>query len=72
MWLSRPVYELIPYAYMTLGVVLLVASGFATGSGASLLMIAGIAALIVGAVLWLKRRDYRRGQSEYNSRSLDD
>ncbi|MGD9841613.1 MAG: hypothetical protein AB7F79_03575 [Steroidobacteraceae bacterium] len=72
MWLSRPVYELLPYIYMMLGIVLLAGSGFVTGGWINLMLVLGVAALIVGVVLWLRRRDYRRGQREYNSRSLDD
>ena len=71
MWLTRPVYELLPYAYMVLGMLLLGGASYVS-SWATLLVILGIALLIVGVVLWLKRRDYRRGQTEYNSRSLDE
>jgi len=71
MYLSRPVYEMLPYAYMALGAVLLGISFFVT-RGSTWLMWAGMLALVVGLVLWLKRRDYRTEQSEYNRHSLDD
>jgi len=71
MYLSRPVYEMLPYAYMALGAVLLGISFFVT-HGSTWLMWAGMLALVVGLVLWLKRRDYRTEQSEYNRHSLDD
>ena len=71
MWLARPVYELLPYAYMLAGTVSLAASFFITDRSA-LLMWLGIASLVFGLVLWLKRRDYRTAQSEYNRKSLDD
>ena len=71
MYLSRPVYEMLPYAYMVLGAVLLGISFFVT-QGSTWLMWAGMVALVVGLVLWLKRRDYRTARSEYNPRSLDD
>ncbi len=72
MWLSRPVYELLPYLYMVMGVLFLGSASFASNQLTNLLLLLGVILLILGAVLWLRRRDYRRGQSEYNSRSLDD
>lgn len=73
MWLSRPIYELLPYAYMVLGALLLTAAfyGWVSGWSTSLTLI-GALALIIGMVLWLKRRDYRTGQTEYSRKSLDD
>jgi len=38
----------------------------------SVLMVVGALSLMAGLVLWLRRRDYRTRQAEYNSRSLDD
>ncbi len=72
MWLSRPVYELLPYLYIVMGVLFLGSASFVSHQLANLLLLLGVILLILGAVLWLRRRDYRRGQSEYNSRSLDD
>lgn len=71
MWLARPVYEFLPYAYMLAGALLLGASFF-VASWSSLLMWVGIVSLLLGLVFWLKRRDYRTAQSEYNRKSLDD
>jgi Flp pilus assembly protein TadB len=71
MWLARPVYEFLPYAYMLLGTVLLGAS-FISAAWSTLLMWLGIVALVLGLVFWLKRRDYRTAQTEYNRKSLDD
>ena len=71
MWLARPVYEFLPYAYMAAGTVFLAASFFIAG-WSTLLMWVGIVSLVLGLVLWLKRRDYRTAQSEYNRKSLDD
>jgi len=72
MWLSRPVYELLPYLYIVMGVLFLGSASFVSHQWTNLLLLLGVILLILGAVLWLRRRDYRRGQSEYNSRSLDD
>lgn len=71
MWLARPVYELLPYAYMLVGLVLLGASFFVPG-WSTWLMSLGIIGLIFGLVFWLKRRDYRTAQSEYTRKTLDD
>ncbi len=71
MWLSRPLYEFLPYAYMLVGIAALGASFF-IASGSTWLAVLGIALLILGLVFWLKRRDYRTAQSEYTRKSLDD
>lgn len=73
MWLARPFYECLPYLYMGAGALFLGASWYLTdGVWPMLLLALGALTLIAGIVLWLKRRDYRTTQSEYNSRSLDD
>lgn len=73
MWIARPFYEFLPYLYMVAGALFLGASWYLTeGAWPLLLLGAGALCLIAGLVLWLKRRDYRTAQSEYNSRSLDD
>jgi hypothetical protein len=38
----------------------------------SVFMVVGSLSLMAGLVLWLRRRDYRTRQSEYDSRSLDE
>lgn len=73
MWLARPVYEFLPYLYMGAGALFLGASWYLNeGVWPMLLLAAGALSLIAGMVLWLRRRDYRANQSEYNSRSLDE
>ena len=73
MWLARPVYEFLPYLYMLVGLALLAAAWFIEISALpSVLLLVGILAIMAGLVLWLRRRDYRTRQSEYNSRSLED
>jgi len=70
MWLSRPLYELLPYLYMVVGVVLL---GLAWHSPIlpGLMMFIGALSLLAGIVLWLRRRDYRSRQAEYDEKSID-
>ncbi len=73
MWLARPVYEFLPYLYMLVGVGLLAAAWFVDMETLpSIFMVVGALSLIGGMVLWLRRRDYRTRQAEYNSRSLED
>jgi hypothetical protein len=73
MWLARPVYEFLPYLYMLVGVCLLAAAWFIDMSTLpSIFMLIGALSIMAGLVLWLRRRDYRTRQAEYNSRSLDD
>ena len=73
MWIARPFYELIPYLYMAVGLILLGAAWLINAEllpGIFLLM--GSLSLLAGIVLWLRRKDYRTTQAEYNSKSLDD
>lgn len=73
MWLPRPFYEFLPYLYMIVGIVLLAAAWTVNVETLpSVLMVVGALSLMAGLVLWLRRRDYRTRQAEYNSRSLDE
>ena len=73
MWLARPVYEALPYVYMAIGAVLIASAWWVdVRTLPSVLMVAGVLIVVGGLVLWMHRRDYRRNQSDYNSRSLDE
>jgi hypothetical protein len=73
MWIARPIYELLPYLYMAVGVALLGAAWLVDVTTLpSVFMVVGSLSLMAGLVLWLRRRDYRTRQSEYDSRSLDE
>ncbi|WP_129775046.1 hypothetical protein [Peristeroidobacter soli] len=73
MWISRPVYELLPYLYMLVGIALLAAAWVVEAKAwPSVLLAVGALSLMGGLVLWLRRKDYRTKQAEYDSRSLDD
>jgi hypothetical protein len=72
MWIPRSIYETLPYAYMGTGVALLGAAYFLERGPRGLMLAIGAALLTAGLVLWMRRRDYRASQSEYDSRSLDD
>jgi Flp pilus assembly protein TadB len=73
MWLARPIYEFLPYLYMLVGACLLAAAWLVDMQTLpGILMLVGALSLMAGLVLWLRRRDYRTRQSEYDGRSLDD
>ena len=73
MWISRPVYELLPYLYMLIGMGLLAAAWMVDMQvWPSVFLALGALSLMGGLVLWLRRKDYRTRQAEYNSRSLDE
>jgi hypothetical protein len=64
MWLSKPVYEILPFCYVALGIVLTVAGfSFERAYWEEICVGAGITALVVGLVLLLKRRGYRASRS---------
>jgi hypothetical protein len=73
MWIARPVYELIPYVYMVVGLILLGAAWLLeTELLPGIFLLLGSLSLLAGIVLWLRRKDYRTTQAEYNSKSLDE
>ncbi|HKQ82662.1 MAG TPA: hypothetical protein VJS42_10760 [Steroidobacteraceae bacterium] len=73
MYLSRPVYELLPYAYVLAGACSLAASWFVHESPwPAVLLVVGMLAVVGGLVILLRRRDYRTTQSQYTVKSLDD
>jgi hypothetical protein len=73
MWIARPIYELLPYAYILVGAVLLGAAWFLNMETLpGVLLVIGSLSMLAGIVLWLRRKDYRTRQAEYTNRSLDD
>lgn len=73
MWIARPLYELLPYLYMLVGLVLLGAAWLITVETLpGILLVLGSLSLLAGIVLWLRRKDYRTTQAEYSGKSLDD
>jgi hypothetical protein len=65
--LSRPVYEGLPWAYMGFGVLALLVSYLLATHGALSFTVGllGLAALLYGIVVLLRRRDYRELRSQY-------
>ena len=72
MRLSRPLYEALPYSYMTIGLAAVAASFLWRAPGWSDLLAAfGMFAVVIGLVLVLKRRDYRIQKRRYGA-AFDD
>jgi hypothetical protein len=72
MWLPRPVYEAIPYAGIVAGLACFAAAYWVDRSPHTLLFVAGGVLVTVGSLLWMKRRDYRSTQADYDPRAIDE
>lgn len=60
MWLSKPIYEALPYYYAALGVVALLAPLYVDyWYWPAICTVVGLASLGAGAFVWIKRRDHR-------------
>ena len=72
MWLPRPVYEAVPYAGIVAGLGCFAIAYWVEHSPRTLLLIMGGVLVTVGALLWMRRRDYRATQSGYDPRAIDE
>jgi len=72
MHLSRPMYEGLPWMYMGAGLAALGGSYLIGDSHAVSLLVglAGLAALLGGVVVLLRRRDYRELRSQYGQTDI--
>ena len=63
----RPLYESLPWIYIVGGLAAVAASYFLTEARVTsvLVGVAGLALVIWGAVIWLRRRDYRDMRERY-------
>ena len=60
MWVSKPIYESLPYFYLSVGAISLSASMYLNHwYWPTICFVVGIGSLVGGLVLLLKRRDYR-------------
>ena len=60
MWVSRPIYESLPYLYMLAGAASLAASMYINHwYWPTICFVTGVLCLVAGLVVLLKRRDYR-------------
>ena len=64
MWLQKPLYESLPYYYVVAGLAAL-AAGLYVNHGGWLWVgtVLGLCSVLAGAVVWLRRRDYRAKQA---------
>ena len=65
-------YEALPYMAVGAGLGCFAVAWWVEQAPQSLLFIAGGGLLTVGALLWMKRRDYRATQSGYDPRAIDE
>lgn len=64
MWLPKPLYESIPFHYLILGAAAIVAAFYVeSGYWPEILAVAGIAFLVLGVMLLLRRKGYRSSRS---------
>ena len=72
MWIPRPVYEAIPYVCGTCGATMLAAAFLVPDGPHGMLLGCGAIAVTIGLLLWMRRRDYRATQADYDPHALDD
>ncbi|UCG72633.1 MAG: hypothetical protein JSV45_15545 [Chromatiales bacterium] len=71
-WLSKPVYELLPYFYLVAGLASLGASMYLNyWHWPTICLVAGITLIMAGLVIWLKRRDFRQNRRPPGIEDLD-
>jgi hypothetical protein len=67
--LNKSVYESLPAVYAALGGALLWLSYHYRESGwSTLCAVAGLLGLVVGLMVWMRRRDYRATSADYMQR----
>ncbi len=60
MWVSKPIYESLPYFYLLVGALTLGASLYLSHwYWPTICFVVGLGCLVAGLVVLLKRRDYR-------------
>jgi uncharacterized membrane protein HdeD (DUF308 family) len=73
MYLPRSVYESLPYGYGAVGACLVAASyARPAAAWADAALVLGIALVLAGVVLVLRRFTYREDASRYDRRALDE
>jgi hypothetical protein len=66
MRLPKPLYEIVPALYSAAGFLALLASyELRSHPSSAAVALGGIAGVLTGLVLWLRRRDYRAMQDRY-------
>jgi hypothetical protein len=63
-WLSKPVYEALPYYYVALGVIALVARIYMDWwYWPTICLAIGVLGIGSGVAVWFKRRSHRRSET---------
>ncbi len=63
MWIAKPLYEALPYFYLTVGAIMLAASLYVNHwYWPTICFTVGLGCLVAGLVVLLKRRDARSEQ----------
>jgi len=66
--LSRPIYESLPWVYLSAGALALLISYLQTSSALSLVLgLPGLLAVLAGVVVLLRRRGYRQLRAQYDA-----
>ncbi|RMF97073.1 MAG: hypothetical protein D6727_06325 [Gammaproteobacteria bacterium] len=69
LWLSKPLYELLPWFYMLAGLASLAGTVYLDyWYWPTICLVTGIACLTGGLVIWLRRKDFRRHRPPRASR----
>ena len=69
MWISKPIYESLPYFYFIAGAISLGASMYVNHwYWPTISFVLGLSCLVAGIVVFLKRRDFRDGDRKAGQR----
>jgi len=71
-WIPRPVYEALPVVFAAAGAAMIAIAFLVHRGPRGLLFGLGGFVVTVGLVLWMRRRDYRATQTDYDPHSLDE
>lgn len=72
MWLSKPLYELLPFYYIAIGLAALLAGLYVNyWYWPAICTSVGIVSVVGGLAIWLKRRDYRASRSRLDFDETD-
>ena len=71
MWIPTTLYEALPLLYIAVGVLQLLCAFLIDAGPRTLLFVLGVLCTTAGLVVWMRRRDYRATQSEYQRPPLD-
>jgi hypothetical protein len=64
MWLAKPLYEALPFYYVAIGLIALLARLYVNyWYWPVICTVVGISGLVAGSVVWLKRREHRARSS---------